>query len=80
MPSFTASRSAGGDNGLVDSRLCIVLRRIVTQRQPSGRKEPEVANQNHEHDEPTSVGVVAVTILVILALLTGVIWAFSWVL
>ena len=36
-----------------------------------------MADQNHEHDEPISVGVVAVTILVILALLTGFIWVAS---
>ena len=39
-----------------------------------------MADQNHEHDEPISVGVVAVTILAILALLTGFIWALSFLL
>lgn len=58
----------------------IVPRMNVAQRQPSGRREPEMADQNHEHDEPISVGVVAVTILLILALATGFIWVASMLL
>jgi len=34
-----------------------------------------MADSDHEHDDATSVGVVAVTILAIMAVLTGLLWA-----